>query len=92
MADDSILPSLDDYACLICTSIAFKPIRLACGHLFCVRCLVKMQRAGKAECPLCRSKVVLLADKSEPIPAPYVRNMLMSDSLDLAVLKYVFPR
>lgn len=22
-----------------------------------------MQRAGKAECPLCRSKVVLLADK-----------------------------
>ncbi|GFZ52079.1 hypothetical protein JCM24511_09852 [Saitozyma sp. JCM 24511] len=59
-----ILPSLDDYACLICTSIAFKPIRLDCGHLFCVRCLVKMQRAGKAECPLCRSKVVLLADKS----------------------------
>jgi hypothetical protein len=58
---------LDDYACLICTSIAFKPIRLACGHLFCVRCLVKMQRAGKAECPLCRSKVVLLADKSGSI-------------------------
>jgi hypothetical protein len=23
-----------------------------------------MQRAGKAECPLCRSKVVLLADKT----------------------------
>lgn len=61
----SILPSLDDYACLICTSIAFKPIRLNCQHLFCVRCLVKMQRAGKAECPLCRSRVVLLADKSE---------------------------
>lgn len=61
----SILPSLDDYACLICTSIAFKPIRLSCQHLFCVRCLVKMQRAGQAECPLCRSAVVLLADKSE---------------------------
>ena len=60
-----ILPSLDDYACLICTSIAFKPVRLSCGHLFCVRCLVKMQRAGKEECPLCRAKVVLLADRSE---------------------------
>ncbi|EIW68379.1 hypothetical protein TREMEDRAFT_63547 [Tremella mesenterica DSM 1558] len=59
-----ILPSLDDYACLICTSIAFKPIRLACGHLFCVRCLVKMQKAGKGECPLCRAHVVLLADKT----------------------------
>lgn len=32
-----IIPHLDDYSCLICTSIAFKPIRLACGHLFCVR-------------------------------------------------------
>ena len=63
-----ILPSLDDYACLICTSIAFKPIRLNCGHLFCVRCLVKMQKQGKDECPLCRSKVVLLADKSEHRP------------------------
>lgn len=68
----SILPSLDDYACLICTSIAFKPIRLACGHLFCVRCLVKMQRAGKGECPLCRSQVVLLANK---------------DSLDLQLMR-----
>ncbi|KAJ1305396.1 hypothetical protein OPQ81_000411 [Rhizoctonia solani] len=32
-----VLPSLEDYSCLICTSIAFKPIRLTCGHLFCVR-------------------------------------------------------
>lgn len=32
-----ILPSLEDYTCLICTSIAFKPIRLGCSHLFCVR-------------------------------------------------------
>nr|XP_018261824.1 uncharacterized protein I303_06269 [Kwoniella dejecticola CBS 10117]OBR83982.1 hypothetical protein I303_06269 [Kwoniella dejecticola CBS 10117] len=75
-----ILPSLDDYACLICTSIAFKPIRLGCGHLFCVRCLVKMQRAGKEECPLCRGKVVLLADKN---------------SLDLTVMNFMkswFPK
>jgi hypothetical protein len=32
-----LIPSIDDYSCLICTGIAFKPIRLACGHLFCVR-------------------------------------------------------
>lgn len=60
-----ILPSLDDYACLICMSIAFKPIRLSCGHLFCVRCLVKMQQRSKENCPLCRSQTVLLADKRE---------------------------
>ena len=32
-----IIPHVDDYSCAICTSIAFKPIRLLCGHLFCVR-------------------------------------------------------
>jgi hypothetical protein len=32
-----IVPHVDDYACLICTSLAFKPIRLGCSHLFCVR-------------------------------------------------------
>ncbi|KAK4687106.1 E3 ubiquitin-protein ligase BAH, partial [Tremellales sp. Uapishka_1] len=75
-----ILPSLDDYACQICTSIAFKPIRLGCGHLFCVRCLVKMQKAGKDECPLCRSKTVLVADRG---------------SLDYAVMNFMkawFPK
>ncbi|KDQ52928.1 hypothetical protein JAAARDRAFT_39876 [Jaapia argillacea MUCL 33604] len=59
-----IIPQIDDYACLICTSIAFKPIRLQCGHLFCVRCLVKMQKRGKANCPMCRAPTVLIADRS----------------------------
>ncbi|EGN97125.1 hypothetical protein SERLA73DRAFT_110234 [Serpula lacrymans var. lacrymans S7.3] len=59
-----IVPHIDDYACLICTSIAFKPIRLACGHLFCVRCLVKLQKRGKANCPMCRAPTVLTANRS----------------------------
>ncbi|RDB26687.1 Transcriptional regulator of yeast-form-adherence 3 [Hypsizygus marmoreus] len=59
-----IIPHLDDYACLICTSIAFKPIRLSCGHLFCVRCLVKMQKRGSGDCPMCRAPCVLQADRS----------------------------
>ncbi|TDL24707.1 hypothetical protein BD410DRAFT_785400 [Rickenella mellea] len=58
-----VVPHIDDYACLICTSIAFKPIRLACGHLFCVRCLVKMQKAGKSNCPMCRATTVLQANR-----------------------------
>ncbi|KAL1745903.1 SPX domain-containing protein [Schizophyllum fasciatum] len=59
-----IIPHLEDYSCLICTDLAFKPIRLACGHLFCVRCLVKMQKRGKGQCPMCRANVVLQADRS----------------------------
>ncbi|TRM57389.1 SPX domain-containing protein [Schizophyllum amplum] len=59
-----IIPHLEDYTCLICTDLAFKPIRLACGHLFCVRCLVKMQKRGNGQCPMCRASVVLQADRS----------------------------
>ncbi|KAI5116690.1 hypothetical protein M0805_007511 [Coniferiporia weirii] len=59
-----LIPHLDDYSCLICTSIAFKPIRLSCGHLFCVRCLVKMQKRGQDHCPCCRALTVLRADRS----------------------------
>ncbi|KAJ7621081.1 hypothetical protein FB45DRAFT_980684 [Roridomyces roridus] len=53
-----VIPSLEDYQCFICMSLAFKPIRLACGHLFCVRCLVKMQKRGSGDCPICAFPVL----------------------------------
>ncbi|KAF8838305.1 hypothetical protein BDN67DRAFT_1013182 [Paxillus ammoniavirescens] len=59
-----VVPHIDDYSCLICTSIAFKPIRLGCGHLFCVRCLVKLQKRAKPNCPMCRAHTVLKADRN----------------------------
>ncbi|KAF8841393.1 hypothetical protein BDN67DRAFT_1010703 [Paxillus ammoniavirescens] len=59
-----VVPHIDDYSCLICTSIAFKPIRLRCGHLFCVRCLVKLQKRAKPDCPMCRAPTVLKADRN----------------------------
>jgi len=60
----SIIPQVDDYTCLICMCIAFKPIRLVCRHFFCVRCLVKMQKRGQGCCPMCRAPTVLMADRS----------------------------
>jgi len=60
-----VIPHVDDYMCLICVELAFKPIRLGCGHLFCVRCLVKMQKGGKGRCPMCREECVLSANRSE---------------------------
>ncbi|KAI0764625.1 SPX domain-containing protein [Fomes fomentarius] len=59
-----IIPHIDDYSCVICTSLAFKPIRLRCSHLFCVRCLVKLQKRGEEHCPMCRAPTVLSADRS----------------------------
>ncbi|THU89966.1 hypothetical protein K435DRAFT_864769 [Dendrothele bispora CBS 962.96] len=59
-----IIPHIDDYSYVICTSIAFKPIRLGCGYLFRVRCLVKMQKRGQDACPMRRAPNVLRVDKS----------------------------
>ncbi|KAI0644143.1 SPX domain-containing protein [Trametes meyenii] len=59
-----IIPHIDDYSCVICTGLAFKPIRLRCSHLFCVRCLVKLQKRGEEHCPICRAPTVLAADRS----------------------------
>lgn len=50
-----VLPSVDDYSCLVCMGLAYQPIRLRCSHLFCIRCLVKLQKQGNNNCPLCRS-------------------------------------
>lgn len=61
----SIVPQLSDYLCPICLNIAFKPVRLRCHHVFCIRCLVIMQRAQQNQCALCRSEVVMEATSGE---------------------------
>lgn len=58
-----VIPSIDDYSCLICGEIAWRPITLDCKHMFCIRCLVKMQRRGQDACPSCRAPVVMKANK-----------------------------
>ncbi|KAK0544871.1 hypothetical protein OC845_005374 [Tilletia horrida] len=54
-----ILPSIDESSCVICTSVAWRPVRLSCGHLFCIRCLVKLQRQRRDDCPLCRAPLAV---------------------------------
>lgn len=76
----TIVPQIDDYLCPICCSIAFKPIRLRCGHLFCIRCLVKLRRKHEDKCPLCRNECLL---------------SLTTDDLDVAQMNYMrmyFPK
>jgi len=60
----AVVPQLDDYLCPICFQLAYRPIRLRCSHLFCIRCLIVMQREGKDKCPLCREPCVLDADST----------------------------
>lgn len=60
----AVVPQLDDYECPVCTSITIKPVRLSCSHVFCVRCLVKLQLSKENHCPICRRENVLQADST----------------------------
>lgn len=62
----SVIPQVGDYLCPICFSIAYRPVRLSCTHLFCIRCLIVMQREEQGHCPLCRADVVMQADSGKP--------------------------
>ncbi|KAF2086319.1 hypothetical protein K490DRAFT_66871 [Saccharata proteae CBS 121410] len=69
-----VVPQLHDYLCPVCFSISFRPIRLRCQHIFCIRCLVVLQRAKKDHCPLCRGAVVMEADSQnlDPVLADFL--------------------
>ena len=56
-----IVPQINDYLCPVCYAIAYLPVRLACQHVYCIRCIVKMQRRKEKQCPLCRANVVMNA-------------------------------
>lgn len=65
-----VVPQLDDYLCPVCFTISFKPVRLRCSHVFCIRCLVVMQRQQQDHCPMCRAEVVMEATSSRSSPLP----------------------
>jgi len=52
----SIIPDPDKYSCPICQELAYKPIRLNCNHLFCLKCLIRAQKKNLDNCPVCRAK------------------------------------
>ena len=57
----TVVPQLNDYLCPVCFCVAYRPVRLHCRHVFCIRCIVKIQRRNEKYCPLCRADVVMSA-------------------------------
>lgn len=83
-----IVPQLDDYLCPVCFSISYKPVRLTCNHVFCIRCMVQMQKQKAKYCPLCRNDVIMHADSgalTPPLPIVVVKAS-WSDPTTLATL------
>ncbi|RKP12866.1 SPX domain-containing protein, partial [Piptocephalis cylindrospora] len=64
-----IVPQLDDYLCPVCYSLFWKPVRLSCSHVFCVRCLVKAQRRELNDCPVCREPMAVVQAHADNMDA-----------------------
>lgn len=80
----AVVPRVEDYSCPVCFCVAWVPVRLRCSHVFCVRCVIKMQRENKKDCPLCRDEVVLEADLSKsptPVCISYIHRWVRADGL-----------
>ncbi|KAF2129813.1 hypothetical protein P153DRAFT_224707 [Dothidotthia symphoricarpi CBS 119687] len=58
----SHVPQIDDYSCPMCMEIKWRPVRLSCSHVFCIRCLIVMQNNKQHNCPFCREKTVFDAN------------------------------
>ncbi|KAL2356105.1 RING-14 protein [Cryomyces antarcticus] len=57
-----IVPLVEPYTCPVCYGLAWRPIKLHCGHIFCIMCCIRMQEEGRRLCPMCRQDVVMRAD------------------------------
>lgn len=92
----SNIPQLDDYSCPMCFDIKWRPVKLSCGHTFCIRCLIVMQNKKQHNCPFCREPTVLNANSGKCInPAREVNTTYsLVDNLDqdqAVFLKRWFP-
>lgn len=86
----NVIPQLNDYLCPICFSISWKPVRLRCNHIFCIRCMIVLQRQEKTHCPLCREEVVMEATAGKSNLDEITTMRLTSpDNVDREMIKFL---
>jgi len=76
----SVIPDPEKYACPICQELAYKPIRLNCNHLFCLKCLIKAQKKNLDNCPVCRDKDAVKNATSKNLDKKLL-NMFIKDAM-----------
>jgi hypothetical protein len=59
----AIVPQLDDWVCPVCYGMAWRPVNLGCCRsVFCIRCIIKLQKEKMKRCPMCNAEKVMKAD------------------------------
>lgn len=95
----TIIPLLEDYTCPVCATIIWKPgvssndpeiiltiVRLNCGHLFCLSCMVHLRKTHHKNCPICRENVVLQADSCT---LTFNRILMVTANLDVGMMNFL---
>ena len=59
----SIVPQPEGRLCPVCLELRWKPLRLRCQHILCVRCVLLLQRERDKHCPFCRAETIMELDK-----------------------------
>ena len=59
----SIVPQPESRLCPVCLELRWKPLRLRCQHIVCVRCVLLLQREHDKHCPFCRAETIMELDK-----------------------------
>lgn len=96
----AVVPQMDDFICPICYGLAWRPIRLGCcNSIYCIRCVIQLQKGGKDECPMCRKESIMKATAGEScllMRKPHrVFNVYLSANIDnntAAFLTKYFPK
>ena len=89
------VPRLDDYCCPMCFEIEWRPVKLACDHVFCIRCLIVMQTNKQGRCPLCRQRTVVGANSGKSLvgcarsTSRFANNTSSVDNLDVELANYL---
>ncbi|KAJ1927035.1 hypothetical protein IWQ60_003290 [Tieghemiomyces parasiticus] len=71
----AIVPQPDEYACPLCLAVYYQPLRLTCGHVYCLHCLIRANRQRITDCPLCRRPGAILEATREHLD-PALHNFL----------------
>jgi len=65
----------EDFCCMVCMDLVFKPVTTPCGHNICQSCLSRSFKAKEFRCPSCRAD--LPEDYEKPVNED-LRKALMS--------------
>ncbi|KAI8871737.1 hypothetical protein GQ42DRAFT_103037, partial [Ramicandelaber brevisporus] len=71
----TLVPQIEDHSCPICLNVCWKPIKLACGHRFCARCLVNASKMGIKHCPMCRRQDAVAKAQASDLDVTMMRFM-----------------